>query len=205
MDFINNDEVIETLLRLVEEGKIRSFAMALGPDIGWLDEGLDSMNHSPLALQIIYNLLEQEPSNSLFKKASETNTGLISRVPHASGIMDGSFTKDKVYSKDDHRSHRRQKWMEAGVDARDDFEFLFKDTERTIGQAAILFPLSVPNICTVLPNFTSHEEIDEYCGISELAPLSESEISLINSLWSDKHSKTLDQPFSNTISKPTPS
>ena len=67
MDFINNDEVIETLQELVEQGKIRSFAMALGPDIGWLNEGLDSMNHSPLALQIIYNLLEQEPSNSLFK------------------------------------------------------------------------------------------------------------------------------------------
>ena len=205
MDFINNDEVIETLQLLVDQGKIRSFAMALGPDIGWLNEGLDSMNHSPLALQIIYNLLEQEPSNSLFKKAEETQTGLISRVPHASGIMDGSFTKDKVYSKDDHRSHRRQKWMEAGLDARDDFEFLFKDTGRTIGQASILFPLSVPNICTVLPNFTSHEEIDEYSGASELTPLSDNEVSLIQSLWNDKHSKSLNQPFSDTNSKPTPS
>jgi aryl-alcohol dehydrogenase-like predicted oxidoreductase len=205
MDFINNDEVLETLEKLVEEGKIRSYAMALGPDIGWLDEGLDSMNHSPLALQIIYNLLEQEPSKSLFDKAAETETGLISRVPHASGIMDGSFTKDKVYSKDDHRSHRKQKWMQEGLEARDDFEFLYKDNERTIGQAAILFPLSVPSICTVLPNFTSHDEIDEYSGVSELSPLSSEEISKIENLWVEKHSASLNQPFSNTKTKPTPS
>ena len=179
--------------------------MALGPDIGWLDEGLDSMNHSPVALQIIYNLLEQEPSKSLFNKALETQTGLISRVPHASGIMDGSFTKDKVYSKDDHRSHRRQKWMEAGLDARDDFGFLYDEKDRTIGQAAILFPLSVANICTVLPNFTTHEEIDEYTAVSELSPLSNEEISKIDSLWQEKHSTSLDQPFSNTKTKPTPS
>ncbi len=205
MDFINNDEVLETLEKLIEEGKIRSYAMALGPDIGWLDEGLDSMNHSPVGLQIIYNLLEQEPSKSLFNKASETQTGLISRVPHASGIMDGSFTKDKVYSKDDHRSHRRQKWMEAGLDARDDFGFLYDEKDRTIGQAAILFPLSVANICTVLPNFTTHEEIDEYTAVSELSPLSNEEISKIDSLWQEKHSTSLNQPFSNTKTKPTPS
>ena len=204
MDFINNDEVLETLDELKKEGKIRSFGMALGPDIGWLDEGLDSMNHSPETLQIIYNLLEQEPSKFLFNKAKETKTSLIARVPHASGIMDGSFTKDKVYSKDDHRSHRRQKWMEAGLEARDDFDFLYKDNNRTIGQAAILFPLSVENICTVLPNFTSHEEIDEYSRTSELSPLTKDEIMKIESLWNEKHAQTLSQPFSNTKTKPTP-
>ena len=204
LDFINNEEVIETLHKLKEEGKIRSFAMALGPDIGWLEEGLDSMNHEPIGLQIIYNLLEQEPSKSLFGKAKDTSTGLISRVPHASGIMDGSFNKDKFYSKDDHRSHRRQKWMESGLDARDDFAFLYEDNERTIGQSAILFPLSVPSICTVLPNFTNHDEIDEFTAATEKTPLSADEINKIQDLWDNKHYKTLEQPFSNTSTKPTP-
>ena len=67
--------------------------------------------------------------------------------------------------------------------------------------AAILFPLSVANICTVLPNFTTHEEIDEYTAVSELSPLSNEEISKIDSLWQEKHSTSLDQPFSNTKTK----
>ena len=118
--------------------------------------------------------------------------------------MDGSFNKDKVYSKDDHRSHRRQKWMEAGLEARDDFTFLYEENERTIGQLAILFPLSVPSICTVLPNFTNHGEIDEFTAATEKTPLSADEINRIQDLWDSKHYKTLEQPFSNTSTKPTP-
>ena len=204
LDFINNEEALNTLHALIKEGKIRSFAMALGPDIGWLQEGLEAMNHEPIALQIIYNLLEQEPSKSLFEKSNETLTGLISRVPHASGIMDGTFTKEKIYSKDDHRSHRKQKWMESGLQAKDDFDFLYKDRDRTIGQAAILFPLSVNSICTVLPNFTTHEEVDEFTKASELNPLSEQEVEEIHSLWTNSHSNLLAQPFSDSASKPTP-
>jgi len=205
LDFINDEEVLETLHRLIKEGKIRFFAMALGPDIGWLKEGLNAMDHNPIALQIIYNLLEQEPSRFLFKKSEETRTGLISRVPHASGIMDGTFTKEKIYSKDDHRSHRKQKWMEAGLEAKKDFEFLYNNAGITIGQAAILFPLSVPNICTVLPNFTTHKEIDEFTKVSELTPFSNEEINQIEDLWRNSHSKILNQPFSNSLTKPTPS
>ena len=203
-DFINNDEVLDTLQQLVKEGKIRSFAMALGPDIGWLEEGLDAMNHEPIAIQIIYNLLEQEPSKFLFEKSEKTSTGLIARVPHASGIMDGTFTKERKFEKSDHRSHRKQKWMESGLQAREDLDFLYKDNERTIGQAAILFSLAVKNICTVLPNFTTHEEIDEFSKASELSPLSDDDLNKIEDLWDNSHSDILSQPFSDSTSKPTP-
>ena len=136
--------------------------MALGPDIGWLDEGLDSINKNPVSIQIIYNLLEQEPSKTLLSSSNESDIGYIARVPHASGILDGNFDKDKAFSSDDHRSHRRQKWMLNGLKAKEDLSFLFSDNDRTIGQAAILFSLSQKNICTVLPNFTNKDEILEY-------------------------------------------
>ena len=203
-DFINNEEVLDTLKQLVKEGKIRSFAMALGPDIGWLEEGLDAMNHEPIAIQIIYNLLEQEPSKFLFEKSEKTSTGLIARVPHASGIMDGTFTKERTFEKSDHRSHRKQKWMEAGLQAKKDLDFLYKENDRTIGQAAILFSLAVKNICTVLPNFTNHEEIDEFTEASDMPPLSDSDLTKIEDLWNNSHSDILSQPFSDSTTKPTP-
>ena len=203
-DFINNEEVLETLKELVDEGKIRSWGMALGPDIGWLDEGLDSINKNPVSIQIIYNLLEQEPSKTLLSSSDESDIGYIARVPHASGILDGNFDKDKVFSSDDHRSHRRQKWMLNGLKAKEDLSFLFSDNDRTIGQAAILFSLSQKNICTVLPNFTNKDEIIEYSKCSYLEPISDSEIDKINNLWDDSHSKLLEQPFSNSETKTTP-
>ena len=202
-DFINNEEVIDTLNELKKEGKIRSWGMALGPDIGWLHEGIASIAQNPGAIQIIYNLLEQEPSKTLLKEPNK-NIGFIARVPHASGILDGSFTKEKVYDKDDHRSHRKHQWMHNGLKAKDDLEFLFNDKDRTIGQTAILFSLSEEKICTVLPNFTNHSEIDEYSECSSLEPLSQEEIKTIHKLWDESHCKLLDQPFSDSNTKPTP-
>ena len=112
---------------------------ALGPDIGWLDEGLDSISKNPVSIQIIYNLLEQEPSKTLLSSSDESDIGYIARVPHASGILDGNFDKDKVFSSDDHRSHRRQKWMLNGLKAKEDLSFLFSDNDRTKDRPQFFF------------------------------------------------------------------
>jgi len=94
--------------------------------------------------------------------------------------------------------------MHNGLKAKDDLEFLFNDKDRTIGQTAILFSLSEEKICTVLPNFTNHSEIDEYSECSSLEPLSPEEIKTIHKLWDESHCKLLDQPFSDSNTKPTP-
>ena len=94
--------------------------------------------------------------------------------------------------------------MEAGLQAKKDLDFLYKENDRTIGQAAILFSLAVNNICTVLPNFTNHEEIDEFTEASDMPPLSDSDLTKIEDLWNNSHSDILSQPFSDSTTKPTP-
>jgi aryl-alcohol dehydrogenase-like predicted oxidoreductase len=204
LDFINSDEVIDTLENLVKEGKIRSYAMALGPDIGWLQEGLVSMNHNPIALHIIYNLLEQEPMKLLFDKARRTKTGLMVRVPHASGLLDGSKSWLR-FNKKDHRSHRKRMWMDAGIDVLRDFDFLLEEG-RTMGQAAILFALAEESVCSVFPNFTKRVEIDEFCASSDMKGLEEEELEKIENLWVKKHAKMLTSlvTYGDSSSKPTP-
>ena len=88
----------------------------LGLDIDGLVQIIDSIKKNPFAVQIIYNLLEQEPSKTLLEE-SQNKEMVIARVPHASGILDAEFfCKDKVFSSDDHRSHRRQKMDDEMVD-----------------------------------------------------------------------------------------
>lgn len=206
IDFIDNDEVIDTLNSLIKEGKIRSFAMALGPDIGWLKEGLMAIDKDPLALHIIYNLLEQEPMSSLFDKAAETSTGLMVRVPHASGLLDGSIKDKSSLTKSDHRNHRKNLWIKAGLDVMNDFNFLLENNNKTIGQVAIQFPLSEKTVCSVFPNFTSKSEIDEFTSYTDFKELSQNELDKIKSLWTSKHSKLLNKLVSlgNSELKPTP-
>lgn len=205
MEAIQSEEVLETLERLKEEGKIRSYGVALGPDIGWRDEGLATLEEERYDMaQIINNLLEQDPARELIREAEKRNKALIARVPHASGLLDGTYDPNKHFDKQDHRSHRPIKWMQAGLDAVRQMKFLYEGTDRTIGQAAILFSLASPAIKSVLPNITSEENLREFAQAPEKTPLSEEELKKIEELWEGGLKEQLKQPFSNSKNKPTP-
>lgn len=182
MDAINNDELFGTLDALVKEGKVRCYAAAIGPDIGWLDEGLAVMTRRNIgAMQIIYSILEQQPARQFFATAREKNVGLISRVPHASDVLTGRFTAaPPTFSPTDHRSHRRQQWLLEAMKKRAQLDFLEKDGHMTLAQAAIRFCLTEPVIASVLPNITSEAELTEYVGASEVSDLTPD---VVSRLW----------------------
>ena len=168
IDTIEKDEVFETLDELVEEGKIRRYGVALGPDIGWFEEGEASMVERKVpALQIIYSIMEQDPARRFLPIAEKESTGLITRVPHASGLLDGTYTKDTVFDASDHRSHRRREWLEHGLKKLAQLDFLAESLSATIGQIAIRFALSGPQVACVLPNITSQSQLEEFVATSE--------------------------------------
>ena len=94
------DALWEELEKFRAEGKVRELGVALGPAIGWVDEGLEAIRRRPIAsLQTVFNVLEQEPGRTF---AAEPNVadgriGLISRVPHASDTLSGKITRDTVF------------------------------------------------------------------------------------------------------------
>jgi len=204
MEVIQSDVVLETLERLKEEGKIRTYGVALGPDIGWRDEGLEAIDRKMDMVQIINNLLEQDPARDLIRAAEEKGVSLVARVPHASGLLDGTYDPDRHFDKTDHRNHRPIKWMQAGLEAVRKLRFLYEGTDRTIGQAAILFNLAFPAIKSVLPNITSEENLREFAQAPDKTPLSEEEMRRIEELWTSELAEKLKQPFSNSKVKPTP-
>ena len=168
IDTIEEDEVFDTLDELVKEGKIRYYGVALGPDIGWFEEGDASMTErNAPAMQIIYSILEQQPARQFFPIAEQQGTGLITRVPHASGMLDGTYTKDTVFEPSDHRSHRRQVWLEESLEKVAQLDFLAEELTGTIGQLAIKFALSGPQVAAVLPNMTSIPQLEEFAASPE--------------------------------------
>jgi aryl-alcohol dehydrogenase-like predicted oxidoreductase len=117
MDAIRSDDVFAVLDEAVAAGKIRSYGVALGPAIGWRDEGLEAFRTRNLAAaQIIHNLLEQDPGRDLIEAAREASTGLMIRVPHSSGMLEGHYTRDTVFAENDHRRHRPKEWLTEGPD-----------------------------------------------------------------------------------------
>ena len=100
MNAIQDDLLFETLNKIRNEGKIKSYGVALGPAIGWKEEGILSMEKRDVTcLQTVYNLLEQDPVKDFFQIAEGNDVGLMARVPDASGVLTGKVKMDTVFDK----------------------------------------------------------------------------------------------------------
>ncbi|PQV64762.1 putative oxidoreductase [Abditibacterium utsteinense] len=167
-----DDDIWETLETLKTEGKIRYAGVALGPANGWITEGNGYLKHRPLdSLQIIYNLLEQWPGNEFFPAAREQNVGLLVRVPHSSGMLEGKYTPETTFPANDHRRHRPRSWLLNGIKKLETLDFLTQNGA-TLGQQAIKFVLAEPLVTSVLPNIYNAEQLQEFAAAPDLPDLS---------------------------------
>ncbi len=184
MDAVENDRLFELMEEFKREGKIRSYGVALGPKIGWLEEGVRAMRERDLAgVQMIYNLLEQDPGRGLIEAARETGTSLIVRVPHSSGMLEGKYTVETTFAKNDHRRHRPREWLLDGLKKVEQLGFLTGSGERTLGQAALKFVLASPEIVSTLPNIYDDEQLEEFAAAPDTPDITEDELSRIAELY----------------------
>jgi aryl-alcohol dehydrogenase-like predicted oxidoreductase len=189
---IHDDALWEELQQFRLEGKVRELGVALGPAIGWVDEGLDAVRERPIvSLQTVFNVLEQEPGLTFAAEPNVTDgrIGLIARVPHASDTLSGKVTRDTEFPPGDHRAHRNRDNMLDNFDKADTLTFLWEDTGRTIGQAAIAGILANPAFTTVLPTCVSIEDVREYAAAPD-RPLDDSERARLDELWNDNFGVT---------------
>jgi len=181
------DDLWAELEALRSAGKVRELGVALGPAIGWVEEGLIAIRNRPIvSLQTVFNILEQEPGLTFAAEpnVAEGRIGLISRVPHASDVLSGKVTRDTVFAPDDHRAHRNRDNMLDNFDKADTLTFLWEGTCRTPGQAAIAGILANPAFTTVLPTCVTVDEVREYAAASDL-PLTDDERARLDELWKD--------------------
>jgi len=181
-------QVVETLEDLRERGVVDALGWALGPSIGWLAEGeraveLDAFD----AVQTVFNLFEQTPGRHFLDAVERTgsDTSVLARVPHSSGLLNEQVTPDTALGEGDHRSHRPTEWFETGWEKMDAIQFLERDGERTMGQAAIQFLLYHDAVASVTPTFRTRADIDAWAGARDTPPLSESEYQRVQELYDD--------------------
>jgi len=185
MDTIERDETFYVLDSLVSEGKIRGYGVALGPAIGWEAEGVRAASERRIdGMQIIYNLLEQDPGRAHIAASRTAGVGVIVRVPHSSGLLEGEYTEETTFAENDHRRHRPRAWLTNGLKKVEQLQFLIDARPGcTIGQIALRWILSEPAICATLPNIYNSAQLTEFAGISEVPPLTASELDRVQALY----------------------
>ncbi|MFQ5497267.1 MAG: aldo/keto reductase [Nitrosopumilus sp.] len=181
---IRNDETFDTMDELIKEGKIRAVQVALGPAIGWTQEGLEAMDRESVSsIQTVYNILEQTPGNELIAKAEKQNVGILVRVPDASGILTGKVKADTVIPSNDHRKDRKAEWRKSALEKVEQFRPIAERNGLNITEFSIKFILTKNKIASVLPTVVSEEEIEMFAGISDGKYLNSSDMKEIDDLY----------------------
>jgi aryl-alcohol dehydrogenase-like predicted oxidoreductase len=202
MEQVEDDALWKTLEQLQGAGKVQSYGIALGPAIGWMYEGINTIRErGPTSVQHIYNLLEQHPGRALHETAREMNkdTMFLIRVPHSSGMLEGKYTAETVFPPGDHRAHRPRSWLLNGVKKIDQLRFL-ENADRTLGQAAVQWLLADDRVASTLPNIYNEEQLIEFAKAPETPALTSEDMERIAELYADNFGIEEDPPkFKGTM------
>lgn len=169
-DVLEKNDVFDILDRLKEEGKIR----ASGVSITTVGEGIELIHRRKAqCLQVLFNVLNQEPAKELIPLAEVHDVGILARIPLASGLLTGKFTKDHHFPKDDVRSNfLSPKRLQEALGKVDRLKELIKDTGYTLPQVALAFLLRFPGVSSVIPGAKNPKQVEENASAT-LVELSE--------------------------------
>ena len=184
MEHVRDPEVWGTLRELAQEGKVRAWGAAFGPAIGWLYEAVELVEREPdiNTIQMIWNVIEQHPGTAMIEAARQhaPNCVFNIRVTHASGMLEGKYTEDTVFAKNDHRRHRPRSWLINGLQKIRTLDFLTPGM--TLGQAALKWLLAEPRVVTTLSNIYDDEQLVEFAGASDKPDLSAAQLARVAEL-----------------------
>jgi aryl-alcohol dehydrogenase-like predicted oxidoreductase len=193
MSAIERDDLFALLEKFKQEGKVRATGVSMGPAIGWREEGLKALNTRRMdCAMVIHNLLEQEPGRAFIQAARKSGCSLMARVPHSSGMLEGSYTKDTKFDANDHRSHRKKVWLEQGLKKIEQLDFLTAGKGRTLAQAALSYLLAIPEMTTTLPNIYNEEQLEAFAQAGEMAPLTPEEMAKVDALFDSNYGLPID-------------
>lgn len=159
------DELFEALEKAKAAGKIRAWGVALGPAIGWREEGHQAfLERGAATVQTVYNLYEQAPGREMCEIAAQSGKGgVIARVPTNSGMLDDEFkSPDHKFAQNDHRKFRDKEWLIYGLKKNDMVRPIAEGLGLSLRQLATKWLASQPGLVSIEPNMLSIEDVREY-------------------------------------------
>ncbi|CAM5666451.1 Putative oxidoreductase, melanin type secondary metabolite synthesis protein OS=Streptomyces glaucescens OX=1907 GN=SGLAU_02705 PE=4 SV=1 [Streptomyces glaucescens] len=187
----SSGEVFDALDTLVAEERIGAY----GVSVETCEEALTAIARpNVVSVQIILNPFRMKPLREVLPAAREAGVGIIARVPLASGLLSGKYTKDTVFPENDHRTYNRHGEsfdqgetfsgvdFATGVEAAAEFAALAPDGY-TPAQLALRWIAQQPGVTTVIPGARSPEQARANTAAATLPPLPDTALDAIRDLY----------------------
>ncbi len=196
----SSEAVFDALDTLVAEERIAAY----GVSVETCAEAMAAIARPGVAsVQIILNAFRRKPLDQVLPAAAAAGVGIIARVPLASGLLSGRYTRDTTFAADDHRSYNAHGeafdvgetfsgvGFEAGVEAAAEFAAITGTTaegpaQATPAQWALRWVIQQPGVTTVIPGARSTGQARQNAEAASLPPLPQAELGAIEGLY-DKY------------------
>ena len=183
------DDIFTELDRLKKAGKIADY----GVSIEKVEEGIQAMEYDISAMEVIFNMFRLKPLDRLFPMAAEKKVGIIARVPLASGLLTGKYTKDTVFGPRDHRTYNREGAAfdkgetfsgipyELGLEAAEELKTVFGTPD--LAPYAIRWILMHPEVSVVIPGASRAEQVAANVKAAELPALTDQQMQAVREIY----------------------
>ncbi len=183
LEILQNTDVFDVLDKLQLEGKIRHY----GVSVETVEEGLFCLEQSGVkALQVIFNIFRQKPLDQLLPLAQKQGVGILARVPLASGLLTGKFTKQSSFAENDHRSFNANGEsfnvgetfagleFTKGVELSNQLSWIAEGRD-SMTSAALRWILDQPEVTCAIPGFKTVQQVEQNLAAVHAKPFTSKE------------------------------
>jgi aryl-alcohol dehydrogenase-like predicted oxidoreductase len=119
------------------------------------------------AVQVIYNIFDQNPEDELFPACRERNLAVIARVPFDEGTLTGNLTKETRWPQGDWRNtYFTRENQDASVDRAEALRPLVPDG-MTMPEMALRWILAEPSVSTIIPGMRKLKHVEANVATSD--------------------------------------
>jgi aryl-alcohol dehydrogenase-like predicted oxidoreductase len=168
--WLNDDRLPRAIEKLRASGKVRALGISLNR---WEPaNGIRAVRAGLVdAVQVIYNIFDQNPEDELFPACREQNVAVIARVPFDEGSLTGTLTLDSKWPADDWRStYFVPENLKASV-ARADALKPLVPAGATLPEMALRFILNNSDVSTIIPGMRKLRNVEANLAASDKGPL----------------------------------
>jgi aryl-alcohol dehydrogenase-like predicted oxidoreductase len=169
-DWVEDLRIGPALAKLKRSGKVCAVGLSLNRWQPW--NGVKAVRAGFVdAVQVVYNIFDQNPEDELFPACREKNVAVIARVPFDEGSLTGTLTLKSKWANGDWRNRYFSGGnLQETLKRVDALKPLLKDG-MTLPELALRFILSNPDVSTTIPGMRKTRNVEANIAAGEKGAL----------------------------------
>jgi aryl-alcohol dehydrogenase-like predicted oxidoreductase len=169
-NWIGDDRWVKKMDDLRRAGKIQAVGISINRWEPW--NGVETVRSGFIdAVQVIYNIFDQNPEDELFPACREMDVGIIARVPFDEGTLTGTLTEESKWPEGDWRNtYFVPENLKSSIEHANRIKPLVPP-DMTMPEMALRFILNNPDVDTIIPGMRKQQHVEKNISASDAGPL----------------------------------